>query len=173
MKLESLLLCLFLTLLAIDGRAEIFRNSYMSFELPANWECDLEVTEWVCGDKNYGDKRSAIIIMTAKVVGPTDRLDLYEDHLSTPRPLVDRDGNSLGRSSRVEFVKQERINDVDWIHGRQFESEVPNYYTDYFVGIQEGIAILVTFSAHESVFDSAYAQFFPSMSTIRAVATPN
>ncbi|KQQ35542.1 hypothetical protein ASG19_17805 [Rhizobium sp. Leaf306] len=166
MRLYAILVLLILPLLTSSARAEQFKNVYMSFELPANWSCVLEETEWVCGDKDQIDKRSAIIILTAKEVGPMDRLDLYEDHISVPVQLVDKDGNSIGRSSRVEFARQEEINGVTWIHGRQFESEVPDYYTDYFATVDSKIAVLVTFSAREDGFDSAYAQFFPSMSTI-------
>ena len=92
---------------------------------------------------------------------------LYEDHLSTPRPLTDRDGNPIGRSSRVEFVKSREIGGRTWIHSRHFESEVPGFYTDYFATGDQHIAILVTFSAHRSVFDKTFARFFPSMATIR------
>jgi hypothetical protein len=81
--------------------AETFQNTYMSFELPPRWACQLEQTEWVCEDGAEGPQKSAIIILTAKERGVIDRLDLYEDELSRPRPLRDTNGNPLGRSSRV------------------------------------------------------------------------
>jgi hypothetical protein len=147
--------------------AETFQNSYISFELPPGWRCELEQVEWVCTDRAESPQSSAIIILTAKERGTIDRLDLYEDELSRPRPLRDTNGNPLGRSSRILFVRSEPISTRMWVHGRQFESEVPNYYTDYFATVDEQIAILVTFSAHTSVFDRAFAQFYPSMASIR------
>jgi hypothetical protein len=72
--------------------------------------------------------------------GARDRLDLYEDHLSATRPLMDSKGMPTGRSSTLEFVKRETIGDKVWVHGRQFESEVPNYYTDYFAAVSDQIA---------------------------------
>ena len=169
MTIPSCILGLAFVGIAGPALAEQFTNSYMTFELPTGWACRLEGTEWVCSDTSEREGSSAIIIMSAKEEGPTDRLDLYEDELSTPRPLKDNDGNPIGRSSRVEFVREERISGQTWIHGRQFESEVPNYYTDYFAGIESHIAILVTFSAHRSTFESAFARFYPSMASIRAV----
>jgi hypothetical protein len=168
MKLECAWIIALLMLAGGSGLvAETFQNSYISFELPPGWGCKIEQTEWVCSDRAESPQSSAIIILTAKDRGTIDRLDLYEDELSRPRPLRDTNGNPLGRSSRVFFVRPEIISTRTWIHGRQFESEVPNYYTDYFATVDDQIAILVTFSAHSSVFDRAFAQFYPSMATIQ------
>ncbi|SCB28442.1 hypothetical protein GA0061099_1004156 [Bradyrhizobium yuanmingense] len=150
------------------AHSETFRNAYISFELPSGWTCALEETEWVCSDVTESKQRTAIIILTAKERGDTDRFDLYEDHLSTSRPLMDSNGLPTGRSSSVEFVKRETIGDRVWIHGRQFESEVPSFYTDYFATVDGRIAILVTFSAHRQFFQRAFDRFFPSMVTIRS-----
>ena len=30
------------------AQAKLFRNAYVSFELPPNWNCKLEGAEWVC-----------------------------------------------------------------------------------------------------------------------------
>jgi hypothetical protein len=151
-----------------QARAETFRNSYISFELPSGWTCALEETEWVCSDEAEGKQRSAIIILTAKERGDADRFDLYEDHLSISRPLMDTTGLPTGRSSTVEFVKRETIAGRMWVHGRQFESEVPNFYTDYFATVDDRVAILVTFSAHRQFFQRTFDRFYPSIASIRS-----
>jgi len=148
--------------------AEIFRSSYLSFELPSAWKCNLEGTEWVCEDTSEDAQKTAIIIMSAKERGGEDRFDLYEDHLSTTKPLMDRNGAPTGRSSTVEFVRRDAIGNRTWVHSRQFESEIRNYFTDYFATVDEKIAILVTFSAHRQSFQTAFERFYPSMATIRA-----
>ena len=167
---RAFIVALFVSCAGSQLAAETFQNSYISFELPPRWGCKLEQTEWVCVDSAEGPQSSAIIILTAKERGTIDRLDLYEDELSRPRPLRDTNGNPLGRSSRVVFVRSEIIATRTWIHGRQFESELPNYYTEYFATVDDQIAILVTFSAHSSVFDRALAQFYPSMASIQPKA---
>jgi hypothetical protein len=159
--------------LGASVRADVFHSSYLSFELPPGWTCNLEGVEWVCEDQAEGKQKTAIIILTAKEEGSEDRLDLYEDHLSTPKPLMDAKGMSTGRSSTLEFVKRETIDDKVWVHGRQFESEVPNYYTDYFATVSDHIAMLVTFSAYRENFQTAFERFYPSMATIRPETHPN
>ncbi|VTZ26883.1 conserved exported hypothetical protein [Methylocella tundrae] len=148
-------------------RAEVFHSSYLSFALPPGWKCNLEGAEWVCEDQAEGKQKTAIIILTAKEQGSEDRLDLYEDLLSTQKPLMDSEGMPMGRSSTLEFVRRETIGDKVWVHGRQFESEVPNYYTDYFATVSDHIAMLVTFSAYQENFQTAFERFYPSMATIR------
>jgi hypothetical protein len=148
------------------ARAELFRSSYLSFALPPGWQCSLEGTEWVCEDQSEGKEKTAIIILTAKERGSDDRLDLFEDHLSAPKPVTDAKGMPTGRSSKVEFVIREPIGARMWVHSRQFESEVPNYYTDYFATVDDEIAILLTFSAYKDSFQIAFQRFYPSMATI-------
>jgi hypothetical protein len=156
-----------------SARADVFRSSYLSFVLPPEWKCSLEGLEWVCEDQAEGKQKSAIIILTAKEQRSEDRLDLYEDHLSATKPLMDAKGMPTGRSSTLEFVKRETIDDKVWVHGRQFESEVPNYYTDYFATVSDHIAMLVTFSAYRENFQTAFERFYPSMATIRPETHPN
>jgi hypothetical protein len=168
MKTVGFVLATMLLLFAFCSvSAEIFRSSYLSFELPPAWKCNLEGMAWVCEDTSEGDQKTAIIILTAKERGNEDRLDLYEDHLSATKPLMDSKGVPSGRSSTVEFVRRETIGDRTWVHSRQFESEVPNYYTDYFVTVDDEIGILVTFSAYRQYFQIAFERFYPSMATIR------
>ena len=69
--------------------AKVFRNSYLSFELPDKWDCYLENTAWVCRyaisknclgpnsstptcEEQRKKAREAIIILAAKEVGPKD-----------------------------------------------------------------------------------------------------
>ncbi|NPU13075.1 hypothetical protein HL666_20095 [Bradyrhizobium sp. 83002] len=162
------IVCQLLLACVSDAHSETFRNSYISFELPSGWTCALEETEWVCSDETEVKQRTAIIILTAKERGDIDRFDLYEDHLSTSRPLMDSNGLPTGRSSTVEFVKRETIGDRIWVRSRQFESEVPNFFTEYFATVDGRIAILVTFSAHRQYFSRAFDRVYPSIATIRS-----
>ncbi|WP_049976046.1 hypothetical protein [Azospirillum sp. B506] len=162
----------FVGLASTAGHTARFVNSFIAFEAPSGWTCSLEgpedVAAWVCVDAAQAGTRDAIIVLTAKHRGDGDRLDLYQDHLSTPRAVSDSEGRPTGRMSRVKFVREDIIADHSWVHGRHYESEVPGYVTDYFATVKNDIAIVVTFSAHQSVFDLYYARFYPSMATIEA-----
>ena len=39
-------------------QAKLFRNAYVQFELPAQWNCNLEGTEWVCSSQNKIDSKA-------------------------------------------------------------------------------------------------------------------
>ena len=125
-----------------------FYNSYVSFAMPPDWDCQLEATAWVCRDTDDVLAKRSIMILTAKDVGPRDSLKIYEDHLSTPKEVFDFDGNSIGHS-QVRLLENRKIGAVDWVVGIHFESEIQHYETRYFAGITKNVAILLTFSFHE------------------------
>lgn len=152
------------------AEAKIFRNAYVSFELPDKWDCVLEQTEWVCRTNNStADNREAVIILTAKEVGPSDGLPLYEQHLKTPRTVANRTGQPL--QSQVLKVEQRRIAAHPWVDGMHLASEVPNYYTRYLATTKDKIAILVTFSAHKLHYTKYSSDFFRAIESLRVVAS--
>lgn len=153
-----------------QAAAKIFRNAYVSFELPERWECVLEQTEWVCRTSNPAyDNREAIIILTAKEVGPADNLPQYTNHLKTPRTIASRTGQPL--QSQVYKVEQINIGNHPWIDGMHLSSEVPNYYSRYLATTKDKIAILVTFSAHKLHYTKYSTDFFRAIQSLRVIAT--
>jgi hypothetical protein len=156
-------LAVILTSLTLE--AKVFRNAYVAFELPDTWKCALEHTEWVCRSESTAESKEAIIILTAKEVGPTDSFDAYTQHLAT----VQKQG-----ASRVVYPpKQVKINDHVWIDGLHMGSEVPNYFTRYLASIKDRIAILVTYSAHKNFYTKYSQDFFKSIQSLRVIATAN
>jgi len=74
--MKHIIVCvtIFLSILSfsINSQAKLFSNSYVSFELPPRWDCQSEATEWICRSEQKSDAQTAIIILTAKKVGPTE-----------------------------------------------------------------------------------------------------
>src|SRR5262249_42959031 len=95
MKILHKLLTILAVGLSAYAHARSFRNAYVSFELPPNWNCKLEGSEWVCENDFAGRTKEAIIILTAKEVGPNDRLDAYLAHLQTPRVITGKNGSQI------------------------------------------------------------------------------
>lgn len=162
-----------LLLLAPVAEAKMFRNSYISFELPAKWECVLNETEWVCRNTDTAGQKDkeAIIILTAKEVGPSDSLAAYEGYLKTPRTLPSTLGTPI--QSQVKSVMQKQINGHVWIDGMHLSSEVRDYYTRYLATVKDRIAILVTFSAHMLHYTKYSSDFFRAVETLHVLNTRN
>lgn len=161
-----------LTGLPEQAQAKTFRNAYVSFELADRWDCTLEQTEWVCRTAaGPTDNREAIIILTAKEVGPSDSLTAYQQHLKTARSIFARSGQPI--QSRVLKVEQRTINQHPWIDGMHEASEVPNYFTRYLATTKDKIAILVTFSAHKTHYSKYSQDFFRAIESLRVIATKN
>jgi hypothetical protein len=157
---------------ASRGEAKVFRNAYVSFEMPDRWDCTLEQTEWICRISSPGmESREAIIILTAKEVGPSDSLPAYEEHLKRQRSIANRAGQPL--QSQIVKVEQRKIANHPWVDGMHLGSEVLNYYTRYLATTKDKIAILVTFSAHKSHYTKYSADFFKAIESLRVIATRN
>ena len=170
MKLR-LFASLAIILLSFSAQAKVFRNAYIAFEMPETWKCNLEQTEWVCRSEQTKESKEAIIILTAKEVGPTDTFALYESHLNSPIALTGRGGS--GESKIVYKAKSVQINDQPWIDSLHLGSEVGNYFTRYLATIKDKIAILVTFSAHKQYYTKYSQDFFKAVMSLRVIASKN
>ncbi|KYG61555.1 hypothetical protein AZI86_17775 [Bdellovibrio bacteriovorus] len=170
MKLR-LFASLAIILLSFSAQAKVFRNAYIAFEMPETWKCNLEQTEWVCRSEQTKESKEAIIILTAKEVGPTDTFALYESHLNSPIALTGRGGS--GESKIVYKAKSVQINDQTWIDSLHLGSEVGNYFTRYLATIKDKIAILVTFSAHKQYYTKYSQDFFKAVMSLRVIASKN
>lgn len=159
-------------LMAIPTQAKVFRNAYIAFEMPETWKCNLEVTEWVCRAEGGKESKEAIIILTAKEVGPADTFALYENHLNSSIPLKLKTG-TMAPSKIAYKAKTVNINDQPWIDGLHLASEVPNYFTRYLATIKDNIAILVTLSAHKNYYTRYSQEFYKTVMSLKVVATKN
>lgn len=159
-------------LAAIPAHAKVFRNAYIAFEMPESWKCGLEVTEWVCRAELGKESKEAIIILTAKEVGPSDTFQLYESHLNKPIQVQLKTGTAF-ESKIVYKAKSINVNDQAWLDGLHLGSEVPNYFTRYLATIKDRIAVLVTLSAHKNYYTKYSQEFFKTVMSLRVVAAKN
>lgn len=165
LKTWTLLLLIF----AFHAEAKLFSNSYVSFELPPNWDCTREGTEWLCVSQfERSTQKEAIIVLTAKEVGPADTLAQYMAHLKEPRLLPVKGATPV--ASKVFSVQQRTINNHPWIDSLHLGSEISTYYTRYLATVKDRIAILVTFSGHRSNFTKYSADFIRAIDSLRVTA---
>jgi hypothetical protein len=158
-----------LLIAAAPAHAKLFRNAYASFELPPNWNCKLEGSEWVCENDFSAKTKEAIIILTAKEVGPGDTMAQYLAHLQIPHSLPGR-GNQVLKSQLIN-IKERMISNYLWIDALHLGSEVGPYFTRYLATIKDRIAILVTFSAHKEHYTKYSGDFIKAIESLKVVAT--
>ncbi|MCB0421685.1 MAG: hypothetical protein KDD61_11860 [Bdellovibrionales bacterium] len=161
------ILCLLLVM-HTTAEAKLFRNSYVSFELPSNWNCHLEGTEWLCISKYAKKAKEAMIILTAKEVGPADNIASYMSYLKGARSIPGPNGQPI--PSKVIHVKERRIANHVWVDGMHTGSEVNAYYSRYLATVKDKIAILVTFSAHQKLYTKYSQDFLKAIQSLRVVA---
>ena len=167
----SLLATALLTIFPIPAFARLFRNSYISFQLPPSWNCKPNSTDWTCTNKYSTAAKEAIIVFAAKEAGPADTLQNYKAHLSVAKTLPNPSGGTT--TSSVLEVQQRMINDQPWIDGMQLSSEVKGYYTRYLATTKNHVAILVTFTADKEDYTRYSADFINAIGSLRVVAAKN
>jgi hypothetical protein len=169
LKILALGLTSVLLFLPEHATAKLFRNSYVQFDLPEQWNCNIEGTEWVCSSQNKNDAKESIIILTAKEVGPQDTFGAYENFLKTPKQVQLLNGKTV--ASQVKNIRVRKVNDHQWVDALHLGSEIPGYYTRYLATVKEKIAILVTLSAHQKHYTKYSKDFFRAVESLRVVAS--
>lgn len=159
-----------ITLVHTFAFAKVFSNSYVSFQLPPNWSCKVAGTEWVCRSSNNEQAKQAIIVLTAKEVGPNDNFAYYNQYLKVSKTPKNRDG-TVATASKVQHLKTLQIANHPWVDGLHLGSLLPNFYSRYLVTIKEKIAVLVTFSAKKEFYTLYSPHFFEAINSLRVTAT--
>jgi LPXTG-motif cell wall-anchored protein len=157
--------CLF----SLTAFAKQFQNSYISFQLPPNWNCTVKGTEWVCNSSDKTQAKQAVIVLTAKVVGPNDNFAYYNQYLKTPKTPKNRDG-TLATPSKVQHLKTVQIANHPWVDGLHLGSLLPNFYSRYLVTIKNKIAVIVVFNAKKDAYTQFSKAFFDAINSLRVTA---
>jgi hypothetical protein len=166
----SLLLSTFFGLTLNTAEARTFKNAYISFEMLDSWKCKLEQTEFVCRSEDPQEAKEAVIIFTAKEKGPTDSFPIYFAHLNKPISAPAKTGATL--TSSVTIAPREvLVNDQKWLDSLHINSEVQNYYTRYLATIKDQIAVLITFTAHNSKYQKHASHFAETVKSLRVIAS--
>lgn len=157
---RSLTPSLVLLLAAAPAFGAKFANQFSEFELPPQWQCNLEGAEWVCQNSEESRKRDAIIVLAAKLKGDQDSLDQYLAFLKNPKTFVSVQGKQI--RSEPKYAKNTLINGHAWADALHLESEIPGFYTRYLATVQQDIGVLVTYSISKTKY-AEYLQDFENM----------
>ena len=166
----SALLATLMIWAAPSALAAKFANQFVEFELPPQWQCNLEGAEWVCQSTNEERKRDAIIVLAAKLKGEQDSLDQYTAYLKQPKQYTAVNGKPV--RSEQKYTKSVSINQHPWIDSLHMESEIPGFYTRYLATIKEDIGVLVTYSINKAKYQQYLDDFENMVKTLRVFRKP-
>jgi hypothetical protein len=163
--------------------AKSFKNSYIKFNLPEKWDCQLNDKAYICRHKvatsclnNKENKdcineikksKESIIVMTAKEKSSIDSIESYLNILKQPRKIQKKNGPTI--KSNVIHVKTVKINNQTWVDGMHLSSELPFFYTRYLASIKGNVAVLVTFSSHKLFYTQYSNDFFKSIKSLEII----
>jgi hypothetical protein len=163
-KLLTLLAPLIL-ITAEPAHAIRFTNQFLEFELPPQWQCNLEGAEWVCQSTVDARKKEAIIVFAAKLKGDQDSLDQYLTYLKAPKTYTSAQGKPV--KSEYKNAKTENYNGQPWVDAFHLESELPGFYTRYLATVKEDIGVLVTYSVTKDKWQNYVNDFNAMVQTLK------
>jgi len=161
---------LIIAFISANAHAKVFTNSYLTFNLPDDWDCVLAGTEWVCSPTSKSGQREATIILGAKSAGPEDRIENFQKFLNNPKTV--QLANGATASSKVIKVAPVQLVGQTWMEGIHLGSEIENYYTRYLATVKEHLSILMTMSAHKAVWNNYEPIFGKIKNSLRISASP-
>ncbi|HLD99290.1 MAG TPA: hypothetical protein VJB59_03470 [Bdellovibrionota bacterium] len=147
-----------------------FANQFTEFELPPQWQCNLEGAEWVCQSSNEAKKRDAIIVLAAKLKGDQDSLDQYLAYLKADKSYTSVTGRPV--KSVMKYAKNVNINNHAWVDSLHLESEIPGFYTRYLATVKSDIGVLVTYSINKSKYQQYLEDFDNMVKTLKVFRKP-
>lgn len=153
--------------LSLTGTANAakFSNQFTEFEVPPQWQCNLEGSEWICQSTVEAKKRDAIIVLAAKLKGDQDSLDQYLAFLKNAKSFTSIAGKPV--KSEVKYAKFTTINGQNWIDALHIDSEIPGYYTRYLATIQKDIGVLITYSIDKNKYQEYLNDFDTLVRTLK------
>lgn len=168
MKIFLLLFCF----VSISANAKLFQNTYVSFEIPEEWECKSFGTDWVCHSQLKGKNVEALITSTAKIAGPNDTLDEYKAYLERPKSWSLKKEQIV--SEKWRDPKKAFINKFPWVDSIHKNSEIKSYISRYVVTVccqntSSKLGILVVLSAHQDHYTKYSADFIKTVNSLRVM----
>ena len=163
------------TILSISGyalhlEAKPFSSSYLQFEIPNDWNCNFRKTYYYCSNANTKTSKEALIILTAKQIGPEDTLDRIAKKLNIPKTITN--ANGLAIQSKVYETNYVNINNHRWVKSVHVNSENQEYYTYYLATTANGLSILFTLSLNQNYVKN-YKQLINSIFTTLKLIKPS
>jgi hypothetical protein len=142
-----------------------FANQFTEFELPPQWQCNLEGAEWVCQSTDDTKKKDAIIVLAAKLKGDQDSLDQYLTYLTAAKTFTSVQGKPV--KSEPKYAKTVNINGQPWVDALHMESEIPGFFTRYLATVKQDIGVLVTYSINRTKYQAYLDQFDNMVKTLK------
>lgn len=147
-----------------------FANQFVEFELPPQWQCNLEGAEWVCQSTAETKKRDAIIVLAAKLKGDQDSLDQYLSYLKTGKNYTSIQGKKI--VSEPKYAKTVDIDQHAWVDSLHADSEIPGFFTRYLATIKQDIGVLVTYSINKTKYQQYIQDFETLVKTLKVFRKP-
>lgn len=129
-----------------------FETSYLTIDLPKDWQCLRNDSVWSCRNTIEPIKKQMLLVMTAKKAGTSDTSAGYFQLLSQPKIMRTQKNNMV--QSKVLWIKNTPIAQDTWVFALHENSEVENFYTYYLATSKDRVGVVVALNVHKDSYKS-------------------
>jgi len=145
------------------------QTSYLSYEEPPGWKCELSTQGvFFCESPNEEQRQESLILIFAAPATELDTLTNYEQYLNKTKTILDEAGKPV--ESKVTFVRKRNINGFEWMDSLQHNSEMAGCWTRYLATVQKPLAILVTYVVCEKFYTELTPVFERMVASLKPVS---
>ena len=157
-----------LFLMLLSGVVWGKQTTYLSFEEPPGWNCDLAQGVYICQATKEPERSESLILVFGAPSSEWDTFENYENYLKKPKTILDDAGKPA--SSKVVYVRKRNINGFDWIDSLQENSELSGFWTRYVATVQKPLAILVTYVVSNQKYQDLTPSFERMVASLKPVS---
>lgn len=151
----------------LSGLSWAKKTTYLSFDEPPGWSCDLAQGVYICQATKEPERSESLILVFGAPSSEWDSYENYENYLKKSKTILDEAGKPV--SSKVVYVRKRNINGFDWIDSLQENSELSGFWTRYLATVQKPLAILVTYVVSNQKYQDLTPAFERMVASLKPV----
>lgn len=142
MKIKFLMLVLsFLIAPNLVWGEQEYKTSYLKFSSDILLNCvPTKLGTTICVANTPDHKENVLITFASKIPGPKDNFKDYKTHLK--KEQTNRSPAGKDFKSKISFLKESRIENVNWVDALHKGGEIENYFTRYLATVHNGVAVV-------------------------------
>jgi len=144
------------------------QTTYLSFDEPPGWGCELAQGVYICQANKEPERSESLILVFGAPSSEWDSFENYENYLKKSKTILDDSGKPM--SSKVVYVRKRNINGFDWVDSLQENSELAGFWTRYVATVQKPLAILVTYVVSNQKYQDLTPSFERMVASLKPVS---
>lgn len=170
MKTKFLILILsFLVAPNLVWAEQEYKTSYLKFSSDILLNCvPTKLGTTICVATTPEHKENILVTFGSKMPGAKDNFKDYKTHLKKEQTNRTPAGKEF--KSKISFLKESRIESVNWVDALHKGGEIENYFTRYLATVHNGVAVVFAVTIVEEKYKNYSLWLKKLVNSLRVLA---